>query len=356
MGVRILGWGKWGDQVVKKLPPISWINAILPIREHQYNEADIFIDPLAAESWHNRPPFIDIEETVSQPGQKRIRAAIGSEGFRCHIAHAGDHFATGCLSAFLRTREAGATDALVLLLPQIGVNESTVGRLLAEIYGLRKFADIVVLLDASAPQFALMDEGAFAEQAVRLIKLLLCMERSVCGLQLLEQMAAKTFSFALQPIKTITQACSLEPLWQNCSVEKNFGMAPGNAWLSVSVSNRKETYLPRIILSNLDRRNSIYLPFLKKYEWKEANAYGEPFLGVFCADHIPPGTARWLRAYWRHYFPDKSLNMEQSGQETERWLKTHFINQHWQPLGAETAHNAMEFCKNKYFQKRGVKL
>lgn len=348
MAIKFFGWGRWGNRVLDRLltlgrTPISGIlDEYIHISEERYAAAH-FPDSLAAE----------VEFLRQKDSWGKLLA--GESGLcRAHFLNMGENFSSGAIISFLKNQPAykETLDLLIAYMPPPGSNPPAVGRLLANIYGQRKFADITILLDGCAPFFSECDEDDIAFYAVSLGSLLKAFERSGCMIPLLLRMGRNTLLPAFADTRKIKADCSLESLWRALALSGNGCAAPpGGAkdFLAFSVSEQREENLARIYERNFRRDQLVYLPFFRKYEWRELSMPHtredviSNFTGVFCAAPPPERARKFLAAYLDAYWAEE---------EWEGLEKPDVAVWEWLCRKGLAARNSGEryFLKNKYAQ------
>lgn len=265
MAVKILGWGKWGHDVCKSLealnPEIKWTGM-------SYAEGDFGLN-------HTLDPVV-ADYILSNMQPEVINGIIDpEEDYHIHVIHAADNFASGALTGLMRrlANMGRKTHLAVVLLPPRGSNDATVGRLLANVVGLRNFFDICVLLDATAPIFTDWDAEHMAFYVAGLCSLFLTFEQSACMIPLLEQLDGRFLTFAAVPVHEVLSECSLEPLWRSATspMRSDVNRAQQiSKMLAFSVASGPEKNLYQVFKRNIPGEKFIYVPFLRLHDWKYA--------------------------------------------------------------------------------------
>lgn len=357
MALQVFGWGKWGAGLLNGLQGHKSIH-LFSIKDAAMG-CDHFVDPLLAESYCARLPLF--RNYSPRPEEvcyfdRETGFPVGKseeEDFRLHLINAGDHFATGAASAFLRLNSTKDQDLAIVLLPPQGSNEATVGRFLAILYGLRDFLGSAIILDSEAMPFLLAPQDRIEAYVKALVLLLAAFERSGCMFPLMLRTGCRSFSFAACPIREITASLSLEPLWAGCTVPvKNGAAPPARSYLAFSVSAKREFELSRVFIRNFPLHKILHLPFYPRYEWKEARMPAiypalikDGYTGILCADHFTPVILKYLKRYKRQYFSQSDGSQESLDFNDGQWMRAHGLKELWSPLSASVLDEALHYLK-----------
>ncbi len=325
MAIKYFGWGRWGNATLDQQlalgesQGIAWEHERLVEEDCGYGH---FPDALSAEAGF-----------MQKEAQWR-KLLGGSEGFcRLHYLNVSENFSSGALSGFLKSQPAfkQTMDIIVAFMPPPGANPASAGRLFANIYGRKKFADLIILVDACAPLFADSEESEVSAYAATLGVILYAFERSGCMLPLLLRMRAKTLLPAFADARQLRADCSLEKLWQALLLSgSGLGRAPAGSkdLLAFSVSDRRGENLANLYERNWPRDKLVYLPFFRQYEWSSlampvpgVSGAIHNFTGIFWPGIAPARIGYFLDNYVESYWArDGREDFETPELAVQDWL------------------------------------
>ncbi len=354
--LMIIGWGHWGRNVTRTLNPrtlamsrgkFDLLQALIEQLDQLSSRSTVAITIYDKEEWEGRAqicPGPCAAELLFSLRTGELSSSLDAP-VRLHILHAGEHYATGAATAFLR--EAGAQqeslDIGLVLLPPKGCNDATVGRFCASLYGAPHFLDVCILLDVCSPLLLQWDDPLLERTVIDLVTLISCFDRSCCMLPLLQRMQARSLSlFMVNMEELLSERLNFPKLFarrntvHNSGGERVFSTSPD--FLSFSVSSgtakswKRESRLQELYKQYVERNKIIHIPFARRYGWaklplpagfQKPGETRKDMAGILSADVIPDRVKHFLKAYYKEYWrPEGSLLQEEClSEDTKRWLK-----------------------------------
>ena len=235
-----------------------------------------------------------------------------SARMRIHLIHAGENFASGALTSFLRqtANQSSSIDFVIIYVPPPGCNYSTIGRFFVNFLSDKNFLNFCLIVDGCAPAFSSASYNLILDSLGEIVSIIAAFDKTSCMLPLLEYINAKIVSFCFSSISNFLNSDFLRLYNSNNSLlitNKIDLNKSSSKYLAFSISNTYLRNFQSYYENFLGKSNVIHIPFLHRYEWTDIfmppcfldnDDSNQKFTCLISSNLLPKRSFDFLKSYY----------------------------------------------------------